>query len=133
MTKEHKDAAILRALADGRVIQYRHTGIWYDYDSEDALVRLSRHELSDMVRVKPDTIQIGELEVARPMQVEPAIGTPFFYPHLGYASFSGRDVWTSNDADNRYLHHGLCFASDAEAQSAARAIFALFAPHGVPA
>lgn len=74
---EHVNAKILRAIADGKKVQYRNevTGIWKDLDVSS--IEPCWHLLAPgklQWRVAPKTIKIGDREVPEPCWLPPRVG-----------------------------------------------------------
>jgi hypothetical protein len=96
---EHVNAEILRAIADGKKVQYRHAssgnggthyGLWQDFDGknlEACLGLLAPGKLQ--WRIAPKTIKIGDFEVPEPCRVTPEVGFKFWTltPFGGAAHF----------------------------------------------
>ena len=135
MTAEHPYAHLLRAIADGKTMQYQSSnGTWTEVTIKEALEVLTeaRHSPHRM-RVKPDTIRIGAQEIAAPMRQAPCLQTSYFVPALSSygPSFTGR--WDGVDIDIDRLRKGLCFASEADANAVTEAVLTLLAPAGAQA
>jgi hypothetical protein len=85
---EHVNAEILRAIADGKKVQYRHCRNpleWETFDSEDTFLcwKLLAGSNAYEWRIAPKTIKIGDIEVPEPCRapLEPGrkfwVATPF--------------------------------------------------------
>jgi hypothetical protein len=86
---EHVNAEILRAIADGKKVQYRHAssgkdwtlrGPWEDFDGKDVEACWSLLASGPCIkwRIAPETIKIGEHEVPEPCRVTPEVGFKFW-------------------------------------------------------
>lgn len=83
---EHVNAEILRAIADGKKVQYRHPGspLWWEtLNSADTLVCWKLLAGSDIYewRIAPKTIKIGEYEVPKPCREAPEVGQKVWAIH----------------------------------------------------
>lgn len=102
---EHIHAEILRAIADGKNIQYRpvvtgngrkYTSIWYNFDVNDAeacynlLCPLGEAAGKHEWRLAPKTIKIGQYEVPEPVR-EPLCRGQMFWV---VSPFRGPDSYT---------------------------------------
>ena len=81
---EHVNAEILRAIADGKKVQYRNTrlgkhSIWEDFDvkSREACWGLLANDTSLEWRITPKGIKIGDVEVPEPCREAPETGRKF--------------------------------------------------------
>lgn len=92
---EHVNAEILRAIADGKKVQYRHFQSpleWKTHDNEDTVLCWKLLAGSDIYewRIAPKTIKIGEYEVPAPEREAPEPGKKFWTltPFGGAAHFT---------------------------------------------
>jgi hypothetical protein len=100
-TKPHPYAEILRAISDGKQIQFSSTtiGKWEDQDYE-----LTLHEIAESYfepvhyRIKPTTITINGHEVPEPLRELPSYGVPVFWPSICFVS--GGDFTDGMDCDH---------------------------------
>jgi hypothetical protein len=85
MTTPHPYATILRAIADGEVIQFEaHEGHWSDQGATATLIEISDEEYSPgRYRIKPSTITINGHEVPEPIRELPQDGVTVFWPSFG--------------------------------------------------
>ena len=114
---EHTNSEILRAIADGKKVQYRdvmrgedwaRTGPWKDFDVSSIeacwnLLAPGKHQW----RVAPKTVKIGDVEVPEPCRVAPEVGKTFWTvsPFTGVVDF----VWDGSKAcygalDDGFVH-----------------------------
>jgi hypothetical protein len=89
---EHVNAEILRAIADGKKVQYRNavTGTWEDLDVKDVVACMNLLAPGKLQwRIAPKTIKIGDIEVPEPCRVTPEVGQKFWTltPFGGAAHF----------------------------------------------
>ena len=114
---EHVNAEILRAIADGKKVQYRNTtsveswartGPWKDFDvkSIEACFNLLAGHLNADVewRIAPKTIKIGDYEVPEPCRKVPEIGQKIWVvdPFCHFTEFA----WNGNKACHLALEGG---------------------------
>ena len=92
---EHINAEILRAIADGKKVQYRHNHHplgWEVLDNEDTFMCWKLLTGSNILewRIAPETIKIGEYEVPEPCREAPEVGFKFWVltPFGGAALFT---------------------------------------------
>lgn len=115
---------LLRALADGKQIQWRGDGPeeWVDCDAVAALTCIGAGRVAGL-RVKPEFIRF-ECVVPRPLDCEPpaGVGAIYFIPDLGRESLVSRQVWTGGEADRRVLERGLVHLVSADAHQHANAL-----------
>ena len=89
---EHVNAEILRAIADGKEVQYRHTssgkdwtlrGPWEDFDGKDVEACWSLLASGPCIkwRIAPETIKVGEYEVPEPCREVPETGQKVWAIH----------------------------------------------------
>ena len=99
-------ADILRAIADGKEIEYRsYTGEWCEIDNASALGLLAVATNTDF-RVKREVILINGIEVPRPCSSPLAPETIYYIPYLEAKEIDCR--WTSLSwANDSYDFHML--------------------------
>lgn len=94
---EHINAEILRAIADGKKVQYRDTTSDENYNWTDFEVRVIEACWSVLTgvpklewRIAPKIVKIGEHEVPEPCRVTPEVGFKFWVltPFGGAALFT---------------------------------------------
>ncbi len=132
---EHVNAEILRAIADGKKVQYRYitqevnwkwVGPWQDFDSSD--IELCGSLLApDKLRwrIAPETIKIGEYEVPEPCREAPEVGFKFWTltPFGGAARFT----WDGSKACYDALEGGFVHLTEKAARQHYEAIKSLLA------
>lgn len=113
---------LLRALADGKQIQWRADGPeeWADCDAVAALAYIGAGRAPNL-RVKPEFVRF-ECKVPRPLDSAPPTGTAYFIPDLDRESCVARQVWTGTAADRRALERGLVHLISADAYQHADAL-----------
>ena len=128
---EHVNAEILRAIADGKKVQYRHTalgtgwtlrGPWEDFDGKDVEVCWSLLASGPYVkwRIAPKTVKVGEYEVPEPEREPLERDTNYwtFTPFLGAA----RTCWLGTDRDKLALEGGFIHLTKEAAEAHYEAI-----------
>lgn len=113
---------LLRALADGKQIQWRADGPeeWVDCDAVAALTCIGAGRVAGL-RVKPEFVRF-ECEVPRPLDSAPSVGTAYSIPDLSSESCVSRQVWTGDEGDRRALERGLVHLASADAYQHADAL-----------
>ena len=79
---EHVNAEILRAIAEGKKVQYRERHSpsgWEFFDSSDRFLccYLLEGDAIDW-RIAPETVKIGDVEVPEPCREAPEVGKKFW-------------------------------------------------------
>lgn len=133
---EHVNAEILRAIADGKKVQYRHTwpdnggthyGLWKDFDGKqlEACLDLLKGVITIKWRIAPETITIGEHEVPAPEREAPEVGKKFWTltPFGGATHFT----WDGTKACYDALSSGFVHLTEKAAQQHYEAIKNLLA------
>lgn len=128
---EHVNAEILRAIADGEKVQYRHKssgedwiqrGPWKDFNAssiEPSWNLLSGDPVAEW-RIAPKTIKIGEHEVPEPCREPLERDTNYwtFTPFVGAA----RTYWLGTDRDKLALEGGFIHLTQEAAEAHYEAI-----------
>ena len=126
---EHPNAEILRAIADGKKMQYRwvvtgngrnYTSIWYNFDVKDAeaccnlLQPLGKAAGKHEWRLAPKTIKIGQYEVPEPVREPLNRGQKFWV----VSPFTGPDsyTWDGDEEDLFALESGFVHLSEEDAR-----------------
>ena len=115
---EHVNAEILRAIADGKKVQYRNavTGTWEYLDVKDAVACrfLLSGDLAVVWRIAPKTIKIGDFEVPAPCWIPPEVGQKFWTvsPFTGAALFH----WDGSKACRQALEEGFVHLTEEAAR-----------------
>lgn len=119
-------AEILTAIGQGRDIQFKSAldGQWAGVLTSDVLRAISNNSAdATFLRVKPDTLRIGGVEVAAPLREAPKVGEGYFYFELD----SGFFVWEGDDRDIALFKQGTTFRTAGELGDAMSAVLELFA------
>ena len=126
---EHPNAEILRAIADGKKVQYRrvvtgngrkYTSIWYNFDVKDVgacsnlLQPLGKAAGKHEWRLAPKTIKIGQYEVPEPVREPLNPGQKFWV----VSPFNGLDsyTWDGDKEDFFALESGFVHLGEQDAQ-----------------
>lgn len=123
---EHVNAEILRAIADGKKVQYRHTPSGWEFfhraDSETCW-KLLRSAIE--WRIAPETIKIGDIEVPEPCREAPEVGQKFWTvsPFTGVVDF----VWDGSKPCYDALKGGFVHLTKEAAEQHYEAIKSLLA------
>ena len=119
---EHVNAEILRAIADGKKVQYRHSPSgWEFFDSSDGFLCWKLLEGNTIEwRIAPTTIKIGDVEVQEPCRAAPKVGQKFWTvsPFTGVVDF----VWDGSVACYRALNDGFVHLTEEAAKQHYEAI-----------
>ena len=127
---EHVNAEILRAIADGKKVQYRLTAInidgiqrssWegFDVKNVEACCNLLAPGTAEW-RIAPTTIKIGDVEVQEPCREAPKVGQKFWTvsPFTGVVDF----VWDGSKACHQALDGGFVHLTEEAAKQHYEAI-----------
>lgn len=123
---EHVNAEILRAIADGKKVQYRNavTGTWEDLDVKDVVACMNLlAPVKLQWRIAPKIIKIGDVEVPEPCRVAPEIGETFWAvnPFAGPERF----IWDGYKGDGYALDSGFVHLTEEAARQHYEAIKSL--------
>lgn len=103
--QQHPYAEILRAIADGEIIQLKTTyGDWADIRDSYAMLCMG---VNCELRIKPRTIKIGEYEVPEPLREEPPIGTMVYSASAVGLDYYGCTTWGDEDWQVDLLNRGV--------------------------
>jgi len=97
--KPHPQAELLKAVADGEVLQRLYKSRWIDVPAE-AVLRYLADESAVSIRVKVDTININGFDVPRPLKELPAISTTYWVVQLSETqlTFSVKNFQDATDS-----------------------------------
>jgi hypothetical protein len=130
MKTPHPYAEILRAIADGETVQWQNgAGEWCSQGPDMTLFEIRGRAFPlGRYRIKPRTIRVGEVDVPEPMREAPARGKEYWVIDASHSNFTGAKLrWSNDDVDNRLIERGICYDNPTDAETAGRAIAALFA------
>lgn len=127
---EHVNAEILRAIADGKKVQYRecHSPSGWEFfhraDSETCWKVLTGGVAIEW-RIVPETIKIGDYEVPEPCREAPKVGQKFWTvsPFTGVVDF----VWDGSKPCYDALEGGFVHLTEKAAEQHYEAIKSLLA------
>ena len=120
----HPQADILRAIADGKVVQARYVpGEWFDAEPSKALGFIAAACDSCEVRIKPETMTLAGHEFPEPVRKSLKYGTPYFMVSVGDAPYT-EHKWRGHQHDHRGLQHGLIQITAEGAIAQAKAMIA---------
>lgn len=85
---EHKHAAILRAIADGKKLQYQHQTGWQDVVADDIFMSAYKFELGKL-RIAPETVLINGVECPKPIRYTAPVRK--FVPWCVFIHITGED------------------------------------------
>ena len=130
-TTQHPYANILRAIADGEIIEWEESsGVWIKRISDYALKEIANAKYQPKrYRVKPKTITINGFEVPEPLRQMPKDANRVFWPVLASASGSNSDWSYVSENKNVMLEamllQGLLHSTREAAQAHAHALISL--------
>lgn len=126
--KQHPYAEILRAIADGKQVQFNGAAGWEDKDQLYVMTEICRECFEPRhYRIKPKTIRIGEYDVPEPLWAAPEIGTEYFIASLNDDDLCICDTWDDVPYENQQLANGLAHATEEAAIMHAKALISLTA------
>lgn len=120
-------AEILTAIGQGRDIQFKSAldGQWVGILASKVLRAIANGSAdATFLRVKPDTIRIGAVEVPAPLRVRPLVGQEYSFIRMCVA---GTFDWEGGDYDTAHFNQGI-FATSDDAAEVLAALNALLAP-----
>ena len=121
--QEHPQANLLRALADGDTLEVMISGKWETMMFSTALKEIMSCTSPQYLRIKPQTITIGQYEVEKPMRVAPANGTVYFYITACLDKHVMSSIWQGTfRSEDIQLASGMCWLKREDAELAAKAI-----------
>lgn len=123
--KEHPQADILRAIADGKTVQMRSTKNYDDnewWEPTDVLgyINSDKHEF----RIKPETMSINGHEFPIPVRWPLKEGKEYWIAELEVISMAGQAIWRCDEHDFRWLKRGLIQLTEEGAIAQAKAMIA---------
>lgn len=122
--KEHPNAELLRAIANGEQMQIGSKSTEFkNFSAEEALSAIADGR-GCYIRVKPSTIIVNNIEVPEPMRDAPSKGTDYFFPSFMVGSMVTRDMWHGTELDFLLLKRGLCHFTREAAAAHAKAMLA---------
>lgn len=126
-------AEILRALADGKQVQYLYTsGTWRTLDETQVLRKIYLRRDPVKFRVAPTTIEIGNYAIPEPLRVAPAKRTRIYTIDLDSPEAVHQDEWEGKDFQQLWLIRGLVHTSRDAAFDHAAALISFTLPKVKP-
>lgn len=127
----HPYADILRAIADGKQVQFLSNAsvqLWEDTEPGEALreISITKYPPSDY-RIKPKTIRIGEYDVPEPLRAAPVKDAEYFRFDLGSEGWVHSTQWGDYDCEVRWLQRGILHSTKEAAELHAKALLSLSA------
>jgi hypothetical protein len=121
---EHPMAYLFRWIADGEVIEACHVtdDNWKYRSTYQILTDLSEGTGCKKYRIKPNTVRIGEYDIAEPMKEEPANGTTYFWLDPREESGIESYTWSGDAYDHNTLSNSGIWLNKEDALLAAKAI-----------
>ena len=125
---EHVNAEILRAIADGKKVQYRNTTSvencnWKDFEVSEACSSMLTGTPVLEWRIAPKAIKIGDFEVPEPCREAPKVGQTYWTvsPFSGALMFA----WAGDKGDQYAFDSGFVHLTKEAAQQHYEAIKSL--------
>ena len=120
---KHPQANILRAIADGKVVQMRSTvnmkdNDWWEPADVLSYIGSGTHEF----RIKPETININGFDVPIPMREPLKLGQMYFFVHCWDDAVVSEVIWNGDRIDRHRLKWGLIHSTKEAAIAHAEAL-----------
>ena len=128
MTKVNE---LLAALSEDVIVQGRgvYANSWFDLELPEALEVITQAIVEDdglqYLRVKPEVIFIGGMEVPKPEGKAPSFGKMYFTPSLTDEMLYDAMTWKDDSYDEMYLERGLVHLNSDAAIVHAQALLSL--------
>ena len=122
---KHGWADILEAIAANKYVKLQRTylsGVLWEDISSDCALGLILNGFGDLIRITPETIRIGDMDVPMPMQVVPAEGTKYWAVSVVSVDMTHACTWTSHSLDFLRLKRNICHLTLANCLIHAKAI-----------
>lgn len=121
--KEHPQAEILRAIADGKTVQMRNAvnledNEWWEPSDALGYINSGKHEF----RVKPETITINGHEVPCPVREPLEVGTKYWLAGPNRPEIAEYFTWRNQQMDEIWLKRGLIHLTEEAAIAHAEAL-----------
>jgi hypothetical protein len=121
---KHKHAEVLKAIADGKDVQYRYNGDleWYPPCIGEFAEFNPLNAPNFEWRVAPEILRIGDMDVPKPCREAPPFDTVYYYPFLTHSELYSYTYWDRGDHDLRALASGLVHRTKEAAITHAKAL-----------
>lgn len=122
---EHRYAAILRAIADGKSVQLSvPPGKWHNVTEGNALFYIYQGDYTpERFRVKPETININGYEVPKPLDFMPEESALVYWPDFTYEGMvESVEVGYYPEVLSELLKNGLLHLTKEAAEAHAKAL-----------
>ena len=122
---KHEYADILEAIAANKNVKLQRTyasGVLWENIDVTAAFNIILHGCADRIRITPETIRIGDMDVPMPMQVVPAEGTKYWAVSVADKEMSFPSTWTSHSLDFLRLKRNICHLTLANCLIHAKAV-----------
>lgn len=126
MTTPHPYAELLRAIADGKELQFENSfGEWIKQDLKDALYEFANNDyMPNRYRVKPATITVNGIDVPEPVREPLPAKTRYFIPDFGMTNLVFDGYWNCTTIDKTALACGVIHLTYEAARAHAEAMIA---------
>ena len=127
MITTHPNAAILRAIADGKDVQYRAAASlqdeWLDWRDGNSWACPADRRGNYIWRIKPNTININGHAVPEPLRTRPTKGESYWYVATAAAgALAYKAAWGVTETSEVRFLRGLCHATEEAARAHAEAL-----------
>ena len=125
---KHEYAEILQAIMVDKNVKLQRTftnsSRWENIDADSALYLIS-DGLGNCVRITPNTVCIGGMDVPIPMKVAPPYGTDYWVVNLFCLNLNHLNYWHNDPTDLFYLKRGICHLNETNCRIHAEALIKL--------
>lgn len=131
MTTPHKYADILRAIADGKEIEWQLMNEWKKVETSEFFFALQNKESKAHFRIAPETVNINghKIEV---VTAAPPKGTDYWVPNVcNQDFFAAQQIWCNDICDLRWLDRGLVHLTPEAAAAHSKALVSFTAKESV--
>lgn len=125
---EHPYAHILRAIADGEIIQVKLEDAWMTKRPDEILHMIAEGSYEQTgIRIKPRTIEINGAVVPEPLRVEPKSGQVVFVVDLAADNCAFGFKWSDTPSKCNLLQRGIIHATKEACREHAHALIRITA------
>jgi hypothetical protein len=120
---KHKHAEVLKAIADGKAVQYRYSrhlewSLFLGDFADSNPLNAPNFEW----RVAPETLMIADMEVPKPCREVLPFDTVYYYPLLSHSELHTDAYWAGDRYDMHMLAAGLIHRTREAAITHAKAL-----------